>query len=181
MRTTQELWEAALQDPVLSPIMRGVYPSDKLPIMKTYPSCLIANTDPHDRPGTHWVAMYFVSPCESEFFDSYGFPPETYHMDGYILREETYFNDKPMQGLTSDTCGDYCLFYLLHRARNVDLNTIQAKFRRHDSQWNDAQVAQFVHSYVKTVSNVRNKTFLQNEQQDCKSFHCWRKQSIKYL
>ena len=86
-----------------------------------------------------------------------------------------------MQGLTSDTCGDYCLFYLFHRVRNIDLNTIQGKFRRHDSQWNDAQVAQFVHSYVKTVSNVRNKTFLQNEQQDCISFHCWRKQSIKYL
>ena len=48
------------------------------------------------------------------------------------------------------TLGDYCLFYLLHQARNVDMNTIQAKFKQHDTQWNDAQVATSVHSYVKT-------------------------------
>lgn len=102
--------------------------------------------------------MYFVTPDESEFFDSYGgFPPETYDMDEYVLRTSTYFNDKPLQGLTSDVCGDYCLFYLLHRAQNVDLNTIQAKFKRYDSQWNDAQVAQFIHSYVQSFTSVSTR------------------------
>lgn len=101
--------------------------------------------------------MYFVTPDESEFFDSYGFPPETYGMDEYVLRTSTYFNDKPLQGLTSDVCGDYCLFYLLHRAQNVDLNTIQAKFKRYDSQWNDAQVAQFIHSYVQSFTSVSTR------------------------
>lgn len=116
MHTTQELWQVSLQDPVLASTMRGVFPSDKLPVIHTYmyPSALIANTDPHDQPGTHWIAMYFLSPHESEFIDSYGFPPETYDMDGYIVRENTYYNDKPLQGVNSDVCGDYCLFYLLH-------------------------------------------------------------------
>ena len=91
MYTTQELWQVSLHDPILASVLRGVFPSDK----------------------------YFVVPDESEFFDSYEFPPETYDMDEYVLRESTYFNDKPLQGLTSDVCGDYCLFYLLHRARNV--------------------------------------------------------------
>ena len=77
MHTTYELWQASLQDPVLASVMQGVYPSDKLPVINTYPSELIADTDPHDQPGTHWIAMYFVSPWESEFFDSYGLPPET--------------------------------------------------------------------------------------------------------
>ena len=177
MHTTQELWQVSLHDPILASVMRGVFPSDKLPIVNEYPSALIANTDPHDQPGTHWTAMYFVTPDESEFFDSYGFPPETYDMDEYVLRESTYFNDKPLQGLTSDVCGDYCLFYLLHRARNVDLNTIQAKFKRYDSQWNDAQVAQFIHSYFQSITSV--STRFQREEQVCKSFQCWRKQSIK--
>ena len=177
MRTTQELWQVSLHDPVLASIMRGVFPSDKLPIVNKYPSALIANTDPHNQPGTHWIAMYFVMPDESEFFDSYRFPPETYDMDEYVLGEATYFSDKPLQGLTSDVCGDYCLFYLLHRARNVDLNTIQAKFKRYDSTWNDAQVAQFIHSYVQSITTV--STPLQREEQVCKSFQCWRKQSIK--
>ena len=80
MHTTQELWPAALRDPVLAPQMQGVFPSDK-----TYPAGLISNTDPRDLPGTHWVAMYFTSPGISEFFDSYGFPPEVYGMEDYIL------------------------------------------------------------------------------------------------
>ena len=172
MHTTQELWQVSLHDPILASVMRGVFPSDKLPIVSEYPSTLIANTDPHDQPGTHWIAMYFVTPDESEFFDSYGFPPETYDMDEYVLRESTYFNDKPLQGLTSDVCGDYCLFYLLHRARNVDLNTIQAKFKRYDSQWNDAQVAQFIHSYFHSITSI--STRFQREEQACKSFQCWR-------
>ena len=121
--------------------------------------------------------MYFVIPDESEFFDSYGFPHETYDMDEYVLRESTYFNDKPLQGLTSDVCGDFCLFYLLHRARNVDMNTIQAKFKRYDSQWNDAQVAQFINSYVNSITSV--STRFQREEQAYKSFQCWCKQSIK--
>ena len=84
MHTTFELWQAALQDPILAPVMQGVFPRDKLTIVNKYPSGLIANTDPHDQPGTHWIAMYFISPWESEFFDSYGFPPDTYGMDGYM-------------------------------------------------------------------------------------------------
>ena len=51
-----------MHDPVLAPVMKGVFPSDKLLIVKTYPSAMIANTDPHNQPGTHWIAMYFVSP-----------------------------------------------------------------------------------------------------------------------
>ena len=163
MHTTQELWQASMHDPVLAPVMKGVFPSDKLPIVDTYPSAMIANTDPYDEPGMHWIAMYFVSPDESEFFDSYS-------MDGYILRGATYYNDKPMQGLTSDVCGDYCLFYLLHRARNVDLNSIQTKFKRYDSQWNDAQVAHFVHTYI---HSLKSKSVSQFVEQACKSFKCW--------
>lgn len=156
MHTTFELWQAALQDPILAPVMQGVFPRDKLPIVNKYPLELIANTDPHDQPGTHWTAKYF-SPWESEFFDSYRFPPVTYGMDGYIERDVTRYNNKPFQGLTSDTCGDYCLFYLFHRARNVDMDAIKAKFRSHDTQWTDAQVATFVHSYVKSLTSVRQR------------------------
>jgi len=181
MHTTQELWQVSLYDPILTSFMRGVFPSDKLPVVNNYPSALIANTDSRDQPGTHWIAMYFVTSDESEFFDSYGFPPETYDMDGYIVRENTCYNDKPLQGLNSDVCGDYCLFYLLHRARNVDLNTIQAKFKRYDTQWNDAQVAHFVHSYVNSITKNSNVTLLESKQQVCKSFQCWRKQSINYF
>ena len=50
MYTTQELWQVPLHDPILTSVMRGVFPSDKLPVVNEYPSALIANTDPHDHP-----------------------------------------------------------------------------------------------------------------------------------
>ena len=89
-------------------------------------------------------------------------------MDTFILRQAAYYNDKPLQGLDSDVCGDYCLFYLLHRARNVDMNTIESRFKRYDSQWNDAQVAKSVHTYFHSMTKIKNETFLQSEQQGCK-------------
>ena len=45
----------------------------------------------------------------------------------------------------------------------TDLNTIQATFKRCDSQWNDAQVAQFIHSYVQSITSVG--TCFQREEQ----------------
>ena len=60
MHTTQELRQASMHDPVLAPIMKEVFPSDKSPIVDTHPTAMIANTDPHNQPGTYWIAMYFV-------------------------------------------------------------------------------------------------------------------------
>ena len=37
-----------------------------------YPSAYLANTDPSSLPGKHWVAFYYLSPTQLEFFDSYG-------------------------------------------------------------------------------------------------------------
>lgn len=89
MHTTFELWQAALQDPILAPVKQGVFPRDKLHIVNKYPSGLIANTDPRDQSGTHWVAMYFISPWESEFFDSYGVSSR-YLWHEWIHRERCY-------------------------------------------------------------------------------------------
>lgn len=61
MHTTFELWQAALQDPILAPVMQGVFPRDKLPIVNKHPSRLIANTDPHDQPGhIGWPCTSFL-------------------------------------------------------------------------------------------------------------------------
>ena len=99
-------------------------------------------------------------------------------MYGYINRSVTCYDDKPFHGLTLDTCGDYCLFYLLQRARNVDMNTIQAKFKPHDTQWNDAQVATSVHSSVNSCTSIRHNPLFSQCDQTCKSLKLWRNESI---
>ena len=36
----------------------GVFASDRLPShIHSFPCCLVANTHPHNQPGTHWVAF----------------------------------------------------------------------------------------------------------------------------
>ena len=53
-------------------VFQGVYPSDKLPTsILLYPALFIAIVDTSDKPGSHWLAFYFIKEKEGEFFDSY--------------------------------------------------------------------------------------------------------------
>ena len=59
---TSQIKYALEQDPLTRKIFRGVFPSDKLPqTIEKYPCGSVANTDPSNKPGTHWVAFYFPS------------------------------------------------------------------------------------------------------------------------
>ncbi|GFT67257.1 uncharacterized protein NPIL_535271 [Nephila pilipes] len=49
-------------------------------------AALVINTDPHDKEGSHWLAMYIQDEKTIEFFDSYGLPPSVYepHISHYV-------------------------------------------------------------------------------------------------
>ncbi|GFS54245.1 uncharacterized protein TNCV_2527631 [Trichonephila clavipes] len=97
----------------------GVYPSDKIPKVKKK-AALVVNTDPHDEEGSHWLAMYIQDEKTIEFFDSYGFPPSVYepHISQYVkLFPNVIYNETSLQNLTSNVCGQYCIFYLLKRCK----------------------------------------------------------------
>lgn len=60
-------------------VFQGVYPSNKLPTsISVYPALFIANVDTSEKPGSHWLALYFTNKQEGEFFDSYGLHPSRY-------------------------------------------------------------------------------------------------------
>ena len=40
----------------------------------SYPSAYVINSETHDQPGEHWVAVYFDQHGRGEYFDSYGLP-----------------------------------------------------------------------------------------------------------
>jgi len=69
----------ARDDPQLKPVFYGMVPFDQLPKTprKTTPQGYIVNTDPHDRPGQHWLAVW-TDGNVCEVLDSYALPLERY-------------------------------------------------------------------------------------------------------
>ena len=119
----------------------GVFASNELPSkIPIYPSGLIANTDPNNKPGQHWVAM-FLEEVKEEFFDSYGLPPNFYtdYFTKFLTSHpgDTERNVGTLQALNSDVCGYYCMFYLFHRSRDQDFKSIVKHFSLDNPQAND--------------------------------------------
>ena len=69
----------ARDDPQLKPMFYGTVACDRLPKKprKTTPQGYIVNTNPHDRPGQHWLAVW-TDQNVCEVLDSYALPLETY-------------------------------------------------------------------------------------------------------
>ena len=54
-----QLTRMAQRDPMLAPHFVGVFASDRLPPSpyRDRPQAYVVNTDPHVRPGQHWLAL----------------------------------------------------------------------------------------------------------------------------
>lgn len=107
--------------------LRGVYPIDRLPHRKMCGGYII-NTDEHDEPGEHWVAV-FVNTRGTDYFDSYGRPP----IDKRILKflgSNVSYNSRMLQGPTSRVCGHYCVYFIKHRSKGWSAERIINSFPR---------------------------------------------------
>ena len=152
---TIQITHALEQDPITSKKFCGVFPSDKLPrTIDKYPCGFVANTDPSSEPGLHWISIYISAERKGSFFDSYGKPAEFYgtaFVD--ILNsqcDEWDFNTRKLQSDWSDVCGQYCVFYLSHRARGYSMNKIVQLFNG-NTMLNDAKVSHFVNTHFRLM------------------------------
>src|SRR5258706_7127473 len=80
----------------------GCFPSDKIPLPITYPSCMVLNTDDSSEAGTHWIAMCLVNPDTVEYFCPLGIPfyynPLFYNFIRIKFRaRDIYFNANSIQ------------------------------------------------------------------------------------
>ena len=123
--STTVLDHLAKNDSQLRPMFRGVYAADRLP-RQTPAGGYIVNTDPHDRPGRHWLGLW-VDQNTCQVFDSYGLPLRTYDDPDLHLWLSQFKlvvrSDKTLQALDSMACGHYALQYLKAQAHGVDLPT----------------------------------------------------------
>ena len=149
-------------------IFVGVFPADKLPSINEfkYPMTFIVNSDPSGEPGSHWMAIYINANGYGEFFDSYGKHPSVYsdRFSKFLDRScKTWlYNKKCLQGIFSTTCGHYCLFYILHRARGVSLRVIVDMFTS-NTDYNDDTVNIFIKKRYNFDTPVSDLNFMFNQ------------------
>lgn len=90
----------------------GVYPRDLIPHqLRPYEKAIVVNTDPHDRPGMHWVCLYLNTPIE--YFDSYGLPPLHHEIRDFIARHAQQWDYNRIIRITLRTSVDniVCIIY----------------------------------------------------------------------
>ena len=112
-----QLWESLKNNIHTRKIFDGIYPSDHLKNIKEgKPKLVLANTDPHNKPGKHWLLFHFNDDGKSvDFFDSLGKQPENYPKDIcnfiHAWAEEVNYLPQRIQPVGSALCGHYCLYY----------------------------------------------------------------------
>ena len=94
----------------------GCFPLDGLPpFPEILPKSMIINTQPSGHPGEHWVALVLtVEQCF--YFGSFALPRAPANIEMYV---EPYYNtitylEIPIQDITSNFCGAYCVSFVLH-------------------------------------------------------------------
>ena len=121
-----QLYKILSKDIYTRDCFRGVFAINTLPKKSIYPSCLIVNTDPSNKPGSHWLAIYYNKDGESEFFDSYGINPKYYGIQNYLERTSSKWtqNKRQFQSFYSNLCGYFCFLYLMAKCRGYSLDEI---------------------------------------------------------
>ena len=84
-----------------------------------YPAYMVINTQSHNLPGEHWLAVFITKDKRGEVFDSLGRPLSTYLIRWLNQFTKAWkYNRKTYQHSLSDKCGAFVIYYLLHRLQN---------------------------------------------------------------
>lgn len=131
-------------------IFHGIYPIDRLPrsLPTRRPLLLVANTDPHDKPGRHWIAIYLDTNNGGEYFDSMGEEPLRL-FDKFLSKfcSRYVYNDLQIQSRTSFVCGHHVLVYSLLKELKMSLHAIILLFSN-DFHLNDVVVHRLYHTLM---------------------------------
>lgn len=122
----------------------GCFPCDRLPTDVNWPSCLIANTEPHYSTGEHWIAIFINKEGYADFFCSMGSDPQSQFkkfLDTYSFSWNQ--NKKQVQNNNSISCGQYCIFFLFVRTYGISLPKFLTLFTSNYEE-NDEIVTGFV-------------------------------------
>lgn len=108
--------QLARRYPEVAQFYAGCFPADMIPHMRSYPKALIANTDPSDSAGTHWLVLFARNASEIYYFDPFGEPPlEEGPIYEYLCRFKKIVRNRcKFQPTDALTCGAFAVFVLYH-------------------------------------------------------------------
>ena len=143
---------------------RGVFPSDKIPTVRKLgrkPLGFVCNLDPSNKAGSHWVAFYFPGGKNGtpEYFDSYGRKASLPSFKRKLGRKYLH-NPLVLQSPFSVVCGQYCIYFLLKRAKGVPYRKILASFDPKDPEGNDFAVNEFIETHFDIDLSVYDFDYL---------------------
>ena len=108
------------------PEFGGVFAANEMSQLVS-PSFSILNTDEVGYGGKHWIAMY-INDERCEFFDSFGNAPIFYHnyWHDFLLNKtgSYYCSDVRLQKPGTDTCGKFCIYYVIMRRNGISFQNI---------------------------------------------------------
>ena len=138
-------------DPILN--FFGVRAYDQIPnYVLQYPCGYVFNTDKSNKPGSHWVSVYFDEKKDCQYLCPLGTEPYGLLYDFALFNSRTAsYNKLTLQHPLSNTCGYYVVYHLIHAARGKDLVSIIDSFGP-ELKLNDERVIDFVHSWVERCS-----------------------------
>lgn len=132
----EQLYLALNESPVTQRFMDGVYTSDMLETIVLKPRLIIANTQPSDDPGEHWL-LFFFNGATVNFFDSMGRDLGSFNKDivNFVQSfSENYIQNKmKIQSKYVKHCGALCLYVAYFRCLGFSLEDIVGKMRNLDS------------------------------------------------
>jgi hypothetical protein len=139
---TLDIQRALRKDAFSRMYFKAVLPKDKLPSRVRYPSAYVINTHASDKPGEHWLAIFYDDNGVATFFDSFGQSPAFYKLKSFLLRTSRRFNHntRQLQSIQATTCGFYCVYFIQLMSRSLTLSDILELFSGDNFNENDKRI-----------------------------------------
>ena len=146
--STQDLQQLIDQYPILNSltckIHDGVHGADEIfNHVYMYPSAIISNTEERRKSGQHWVCYFIRSPFSCEYFDSFGEKAPAL-IEDFLSRFKTVKRSwDQAQSDFSETCGLYCVYFLLLRSQGYSFEQIMKTFDLNDHGRNEEKLIRY--------------------------------------
>lgn len=145
---SNDLIQILNQYPAITKSFKGVCSIDTIPKLKQN-EFVICNTDTSTGSGKHWFVLARFSNV-IECFDSLGIDETKKSIILPIVTQfniEAFlkFNVTPVQNISSESCGKFCLYFILERLYNPDLtfDELLNSIFKESCEDNEAIVEQF--------------------------------------